>query len=290
MEESIKDAVGTLEREVIECFKRRDKKGMKQLEQRKDPEATIFSPTAATSPVSPSSTPCFLPANNPTASTTSRPINRTTDEEFCATIPVGPDLDPIISILPFSREQLASAQGADDTLQGLTISPTTQPTGELRQIPDNQEVFAHSQTDQSIIIELLEYQSQVQDAEAARYHFEDVAASNKAVENGSWEVRGLEQLSQSELSMQECSSAWLLSGAQLVSKFNEEAKNTVNIHLCLFRLPQYTTDILVTFNDPVCINPLSSSAVGNVAATPWTLQDFQGVLQSFCLLDPGVFG
>jgi len=55
-----------------------------------------------------------------------------------------------------------------------------------------------------------------------RYHFEDVAASNKAVENGSWEVRGLEQLSQSELSMQECSSAWLLSGAQLVSKFNEE--------------------------------------------------------------------
>jgi len=32
-----------------------------------------------------------------------------------------------------------------------------------------------------------------------------------------------------------------------------QAKNTVNIHLCLFRLPQYTTDILVTFNDPVCI-------------------------------------
>ncbi|XP_052447382.1 ran guanine nucleotide release factor [Carassius gibelio] len=168
--------------------------------------------------------------------------------------------------------------------------PSAQDISELRQIPDNQEVFAHSQTDQSIITELLEYQSQVQDADAARYHFEDVAASNKAVESGSWEIRVVEQLPKSELTMQECSSAWLLSGAQLVSKFNEEAKNTVNIHLCLFRLPQYTTDILVMFNDPVCINPLSSSALGNVAAIPWTLQDFKGVLQSFCLLDPGVFG
>lgn len=69
-----------------------------------------------------------------------------------------------------------------------------------------------------------------------------------------------------------------------------EAKNTVNIYLCLFRLPQFTTDILVTFNDPVCIDPLSSSAAGFVAAVPWTLQDFQNVLQSFRLLNPGVFG
>ncbi|XP_073696867.1 ran guanine nucleotide release factor [Garra rufa] len=170
------------------------------------------------------------------------------------------------------------------------IPPSSQDISELREIPDNQEVFAHNQTDQSIIIELLEYQSQVQDADAVRYHFEDVAASNRAVENGSWEVRGVEQVPQSDLSMHDCSSAWLLSGAQLVSKFNEEAKNTVDIHLCLFRLPQYTTDILVTFNNPVCINPLSSSAIENVAAIPWTLQDFKGVLQSFRLLDPGVLG
>ncbi|TRZ03582.1 hypothetical protein DNTS_013497 [Danionella cerebrum] len=154
------------------------------------------------------------------------------------------------------------------------IPPNSKDISELREIPDNQEVFAHSQTDQSIIIELLEYQSQVQDAEAARYHFEDVAASNKATENNSWEVRGVEQINQSELSLQECSSAWLLSGAQLVSKFNEE----------------FTTDILVTFNDPVSIHPLSTSAAGNMAAIPWMSQDFQTLLKSLCLHDPGVFG
>ncbi|XP_076867375.1 ran guanine nucleotide release factor [Brachyhypopomus gauderio] len=163
---------------------------------------------------------------------------------------------------------------------------------ELREIPDNQEVFAHTQTDQSIIIELLEHQNQVEDSQAARYHFEDLAGSNKASATGSWNVCGVEQLLQSQLSLPECGSAWLLSGAQLVSKFNEEAKNTVNIHLGLFRLPQYSTDILVTFNDPVSISHLSSSscAVSGTAVAVWTLQDFRTLLQSLRLLDPGVFG
>ncbi len=57
VEESIKDAVATLEREVIDCFKRRDKKWAKQLDQTKDPEAAISPPTATTSPVPPTSTP-----------------------------------------------------------------------------------------------------------------------------------------------------------------------------------------------------------------------------------------
>ncbi|XP_026875866.1 ran guanine nucleotide release factor isoform X2 [Electrophorus electricus] len=132
-----------------------------------------------------------------------------------------------------------------------TIPPNSKDISELREIPDNQEAFAHTQTDQSIIIELLEYQNHVEDTQAARYHFEDLAGDNKSSATGSWEVCGVEPLLQYQL---ECSSAWLLSGAQLISKFSEEAKNTVNIHLGLFRLPQYSTDILVTFNDPVIIS------------------------------------
>ncbi|XP_063059428.1 ran guanine nucleotide release factor [Engraulis encrasicolus] len=175
-----------------------------------------------------------------------------------------------------------------------TIPHSAQDISELREIPDNQEVFAHRTTDQSIIVELLEYQSQVDNEEAARYHFEDVAGSNKACEAGSSEVRCVQGLPKAELTLHQCSSAWLLTGAQLVSKFNEEAKNTVNIHLCLFRLPQFSTDILVTFNDPVVINPLSSSKGtspdAEMSSQPWTEQDFKAVLQSLQLLDPGVFG
>ncbi|ROL45725.1 hypothetical protein DPX16_0113 [Anabarilius grahami] len=118
-------------REVIDCFKRRDKKWVKQLEQTRDPETAISPPTVTTSPV-PTSAPGFPPANDPTASTTSRTTNRTTDGEFCANTPTGPDFDTIFSILPFSKEQLISAQGDDDTLQGLNISPTTPPTKRIK--------------------------------------------------------------------------------------------------------------------------------------------------------------
>ncbi|KAJ8342975.1 hypothetical protein SKAU_G00329030 [Synaphobranchus kaupii] len=163
---------------------------------------------------------------------------------------------------------------------------------ELREIPDNQEVFVHKQTDQSLMVDLLEYQAHVQDIEAARYHFEDLAGSNEASSLESSEVVHVEPLTKSQLSLHECSCAFFLTGTQRVSKFNEEAKNTVNIHLGLFRLPQFSTDILVTFNDPIRISPLSSSAAedGVVIAAPWTSQDFLQLLQSLRLLDPGVFG
>ncbi|XP_060718364.1 ran guanine nucleotide release factor isoform X2 [Tachysurus vachellii] len=149
----------------------------------------------------------------------------------------------------------------------------TKDISELREIPDNQEVFAHTNTDQSIIIELLEYQSHVDDSEAARYHFEDVAGSNKVMEAGQMAVIEVQCVPQAQLSLSQCSSAWILTGAQLISKFNEE----------------YTTDILITFNDPVNISPFSSSS-SEAAECVWTVQDFHTLVQSFRLLDPGVFG
>lgn len=162
---------------------------------------------------------------------------------------------------------------------------------DLREIPDNQEVFAHAHTDQSLIVELLEYQGQVADQDAARYHFEDIAGSNKALEPGAFEVTSVVPLPKSELSLSECGSAWMLTGTQCVSKFNEEARNTVTLHLGLFRLPQFSTDVLITFNDPQSISPASSSAAAvETHREPWTVQDFQRLLQSLTLHNPGLFG
>nr|DBA29871.1 TPA: hypothetical protein GDO54_005923 [Pyxicephalus adspersus] len=125
------------------------------------------------------------------------------------------------------------------------LPPSVQDVSELREIPDNQEVFAHVHTDQSVIIELLEYQDGMSDPDAARYHFEDVATSNDA--QGKAEVVSVEPLPLAQLSLSSCSSAWALTGHQLVSKFNEQAQNTVTIYMALFRMPQYSTDLLVTF-------------------------------------------
>ena len=41
-------------------------------------------------------------------------------------------------------------------------------------MPDNQEVYAHPVGDQSVIFDILEYAGGVQDADAVRFHFEDV--------------------------------------------------------------------------------------------------------------------
>uniref|UniRef100_A0A8C5D5Q7 Ran guanine nucleotide release factor n=1 Tax=Gouania willdenowi TaxID=441366 RepID=A0A8C5D5Q7_GOUWI len=158
---------------------------------------------------------------------------------------------------------------------------------DLREIPDNQEVFAHTHTDQSLIIELLEYPGQVADQDAAKYHFEDIAGSNKA---GSCEVMSVVCLSKADLCLSECSSAWMLTGTQCVSKFSEEARNTVRLHLGLFRLPQFSTDVLITFNDPQSISPESSSASADTHHQPWTLEDFQNLLQTLTLHNPGLFG
>lgn len=162
---------------------------------------------------------------------------------------------------------------------------------ELREIPDNQEVFAHAHTDQSLIVELLEYQAEVADDHAAAYHFQDIAGSNRAHEPGHCEVAHVVPLAKTDLSFSQCSSAWMLSGTQRVSKFNEGAANVVNVHLGLYRLPQFSTDVLVSFNDPQSISPASSSASSaQTHREPWTLADFQRLLQTLTLHEPGLFG
>ncbi|KAM4039428.1 ran guanine nucleotide release factor [Anomaloglossus baeobatrachus] len=164
-----------------------------------------------------------------------------------------------------------------------------QDVSDLREVPDNQEVFVHPHTDQSLIVELLEYQEGMSDPDAARYHFEDVAASNDC--RGRAEVQSVEPLPLAQLSLARCSGAWALTGHQLVSKFNEQAQNTVTIQMALLRIQQHATDLLVTFNDPADIDPASSSSVPVSDDSPaWTVDDFQRLLCSIRLHDPGLFG
>jgi len=80
-----------------------------------------------------------------------------------------------------------------------------------------------------------------------------------------------------------------LVGQQCISKYQEAAKNLVNIYLCLLRLPQYQTEILITMNDPVVINPSSSSAHAQAQPHEVTLLLFKNVLHSLVLKDASVF-
>ena len=164
---------------------------------------------------------------------------------------------------------------------------------EIRDIPDNQEVFCHKNTDQSIMVDILEYQDHVNGSDAVKYHFLDLVESNDA--GNDHEIIMIESIPKSSICMTESSDAWFLTGRQNISKFKEEsqAKNCVDMYTMLYRLPQYHTDILIILNNPVSISKDSSSSLhanSLLSSDAWTLDMFKQIACSLTLHNCDIFG
>uniref|UniRef100_A0A8C8ZYW1 RAN guanine nucleotide release factor n=1 Tax=Prolemur simus TaxID=1328070 RepID=A0A8C8ZYW1_PROSS len=100
------------------------------------------------------------------------------------------------------------------------LPPGAIDVSDLRPVPDNQEVFCHPVTDQSLIVELLELQAHVGGEAAARYHFEDVGGVQGA---RAVQVESVRPLSLENLPLRSCcQEAWALSGKQQVAKENQQ--------------------------------------------------------------------
>lgn len=156
------------------------------------------------------------------------------------------------------------------------IPPSFVDASAFRQIPDNQEVFVDVETDQSIIIELLQMTDEADIP--ARFHFNELVDANGAQEC-SRILRADELAAGSDLPfMDNDSQISMVIGQQLISKFREgedesttgistltssssasSAKNLVNIYLAVVRLPRVATDILVSYNHPIALGQASSS-------------------------------
>jgi hypothetical protein len=76
-----------------------------------------------------------------------------------------------------------------------------------------------------------------------------------------------------------------------VSKYKEEARNIINIYLGLIRLPHVGTDILITLNNPVVIQPTSAVSEAANAQRPAdeAMQLFRTILHSFNIIDWSLF-
>ncbi|CAF1154854.1 unnamed protein product [Adineta steineri] len=161
----------------------------------------------------------------------------------------------------------------------------------IRLVPNNQEVFMHAQSDQSIIVEILERVNEVSDENAIKYHFDALAEANDAQNTQDHIVDKIQSIPINSLIVQRLTSAWYLFGRQQVSKYNEQAKNIVYIHLCLLRLGgDLATDLLISFNDPVFVSEQSSSNdQQNQNGSRWTLNDFEEFFRSLEVVDYGLF-
>ncbi|KND02003.1 uncharacterized protein SPPG_02509 [Spizellomyces punctatus DAOM BR117] len=169
---------------------------------------------------------------------------------------------------------------------------------DFREVPSNQEVFVDQNTDQSIIIELLELASDADDAEAANFHFQQLAEDNDAAES---RVLSVEYLDPATVTPSLPSTVHLsvIVGEQVVSKFREgnpNARNLVAIYMAVLRIPHVTTDLVISYNHPVALGQSSSSATalresgGHVGVPEVAMENFRNMLRRLRIVDWGLFG
>ncbi|KAG1317188.1 hypothetical protein G6F62_013039 [Rhizopus arrhizus] len=164
---------------------------------------------------------------------------------------------------------------------------------QFRQVPDNQEVFVDTITQQSLIVELLE-QVDAQDQDIARFHFQQLSDDNEAAQSS---VLYVERFNPQEITPHlphDTTEVYILHGKQHISKFNEkeDALNTVDIILVVLRLRQVETDCVISINVPTQVAPSSSeSAISFVQSNEESVrEEIMALLKGFQVKNWDLFG
>jgi hypothetical protein len=116
----------------------------------------------------------------------------------------------------------------------------------FRDVPDHQEVFIHptAKGEQSVIIEILEYEAKITDCEAGTYYFNDLANADGA--SSSTIDENIASLSEREIFGQGVT-VISISGVQVKGKLGPESPTVpVVVLMSLIRAPHIHSDILVT--------------------------------------------
>jgi len=158
-----------------------------------------------------------------------------------------------------------------------SIPPRCIDVSEIRQVPDNQEVFLYPDSPISIIVEVLERVAENDDEEAAKFHFSSLAGDNSAASSS------IERVSRIPGDRGgDTPSPIVLHGTQLVHKFNSAVLDTVRIFLAVFRIKSKNVDLVLSMNVPL------ETVEGRVDDTKYQL-DFDTAVKSLHVLDFGLF-
>eukprot|EP01147_Barroeca_monosierra_P003524 gene3524-6142_t len=164
---------------------------------------------------------------------------------------------------------------------------------QFREVPDNQEVFADGSTDQSFIIELLELAQDTPNDQAAKFHFNVIAAEGAAV---SAQVEG--QIKQQDV-MDGVANRTIATGLQQVGKHRDNPAhvNLVHLYVACLRVFEVNTDIVVSMNSPTFIDQGSSvskdvdpSHFSHFNAPHVAEMTFHRSIETFNISDWSIFG
>ncbi|XP_076952331.1 uncharacterized protein LOC143626021 [Bidens hawaiensis] len=131
----------------------------------------------------------------------------------------------------------------------------------IREVPDNQEVFVDPARDESLIIELLEMKNELADNRSATWFLQDLATEQGAEGNivteqwGCFEAQGLGYRNTPSVITTAATQMAISKGRQ-----GRDAQNLVKVYLANLRLKGVGTDVLITAYKPVFIHPSSESA------------------------------
>ncbi|BGP14069.1 hypothetical protein JCM10213_002364 [Rhodosporidiobolus nylandii] len=161
---------------------------------------------------------------------------------------------------------------------------------DLRQVPDTQEVFLSPDSDLSFIVEVLELVKDDGAADsldaAVRFHFSSLAHDNTAL---SFTVSAVSLPSSTPSpapGQPTLLGPTVLSGTQLVSKFNRPASeaDTVLIQLALWRIPERDADVTLCVNSPVRMGETGEERSADEAT-----RVFEEAVKAFKVEDFGLF-
>jgi hypothetical protein len=174
---------------------------------------------------------------------------------------------------------------------------------DVREVPDHQEcwqdVSSFSNSPGSLlVVEILERQGNVGDADAACYFFQDLAESNGATRVEDAQFHPITTEAAVGISNSTSSPVLPFFGAgfqrvEMGRKFDmrgnlrNQPVQWILVELCVIRLPHVGTDLLVTLSTPLDNEPIDSVR----AMLDLTLSDkFLHILSTLKIFDWGLFG
>jgi hypothetical protein len=179
-------------------------------------------------------------------------------------------------------------------------SPTAwRDVSDIRQIPDHQECFQETEG-AVLVVDILQRQAEVSDADAAAFFFNDLAESNGVTSASDirWETRPPPPRTATAIEQTNDNNATILCagiGFQKVAlgrdydyegnRRQDQEVRLIRVELCVFRLARVETDLLVTISKPVP-NPNEPPYED---PQPWS-DAFQRVVSTLRIRDWGLFG
>ncbi|MCO5607427.1 hypothetical protein L7F22_061623 [Adiantum nelumboides] len=201
----------------------------------------------------------------------------------------------------------SSSNGEDDSIpntqddnQAKCSDLACKDVSSIRDVPDNQEVYADPSRDESIIVEILEHERSVEDAQSAVWFLQDLSHEQDAGQSLVHEVVLMLISTPNPLKHTHTRAhARMCAHLSISCMIKLLFVKLLQVYLANIRLPNVNSDILVTIYEPLLINEQSESAKvlgaeGAVSAKAAGVMPaseiFHLVLATFKIHDGGLFG